>query len=255
MPEGTPIQPPNHPIWADLSSPDLDASKEFYGQLFGWESELMGPPESGDYTIFRSGGKSTAAVMTTMGGQMPAVWRAYIYVTDAAATTEKARAAGATIFMEAMDVFDNGRSAFFADPTGAAIGLWEPRNMTGADVMFEPGSLAWIELGTRDLDTAKQFYKTVFGWDSKTSEGEMPYTEWQLDGKSIAGAMPLGPQQEGVPANWLVYFAVEDVDKSAAQVQELGGSVMVQPMDFPGGRFAIVGDPHGSAFGLLFLRS
>jgi len=38
-------------------------------------------------------------------------------------------------------------------------------------------------------------------------------------------------------------------------VQELGGSVMVQPMDFPGGRFAIVGDPHGSAFGLMFLRS
>ena len=253
---GTPVQPPNHPIWTDLSSPDIEASKEFYGRLFGWEAETVAPPEAGTYTLFKLNGKTTAAVQTTMDGQMPPVWRAYIHTTDAAATTERARQAGATILMEPMDVFDSGRLAFFADPTGAAIGLWEPNTMPGADVMFEPGSLGWIELATRDIDTAKQFYKTVFGWDAKTSEGvEMPYTEWQIDGKSIAGAMPMGPQQEGVPPHWLVYFSVEDPDKSSAQAQEFGGSLTVPPMDFPGGRFAIVADPHGSNFGLMFLRS
>jgi predicted enzyme related to lactoylglutathione lyase len=29
---------------------------------------------------------------------------------------------------------------------------------------------------------------------------------------------------------------------------------MVPPMDFPGGRFSIVSDPQGSAFGLLVVR-
>jgi predicted enzyme related to lactoylglutathione lyase len=253
MPDA-PLQPPNHPIWADLASPDIEASKQFYGGLFGWEAETVAPPEAGTYTLWRLDGKTAAAIQTTMDGQMPPVWRAYIHAADAAATTEKARQAGATIFMEPMDVFDSGRLAFFADPTGAAIGLWQPLTMAGAEVMFEPGSLGWIELATTDMDAAKRFYKDVFGWDSHTSEGEMPYTEWQLDGRSIAGAMTMGPQMEGVPPHWQVYFSVEDVDKSAAQVQELGGSLMVPAMDFPGGRFAIVGDPHGSTFGLMFLR-
>src|SRR5438309_1133626 len=95
-----------------------------------------------------------------------------------------------------------------------------------------PNYPIWTDLASPDIDTAKEFYKTVFGWDAKTSEGvEMPYTEWQIDGKSIAGAMPMGPQQEGVPPHWLVYFSVEDPDKSSAQAQEFGGSLTVPPMD------------------------
>ena len=57
------------------------------------------------------------------------------------------------------------------------------------------------------------------------------------------------------PALLEKYFSVEDPDKSSAQAQEFGGSLTVPPMDFPGGRFAIVADPHGSNFGLMFLRS
>jgi uncharacterized protein len=253
---GTPIQPPNHPIWADLASPDIEKSKEFYGGLFGWEAEQVAGPEAGTYTLFKLGDKVTSAVQTTMNGAMPPVWRAYIHAADADASTAKAKEAGATVFMEPMDVLDSGRLAFFADPTGAAIGLWQPMTMPGADVMFEPGSMAWIELATRDMDGAKRFYEDVFGWHSKTSEDpQMPYTEFQIDGRSIAGGMPMGPTQEGMPPYWLVYFGSADVDASAAKVTDLGGNVMVPPMDFPGGRFAILSDPHGSAFGLMMLRS
>lgn len=249
---GEPLQPPNHPIWIDLASNDIEASKAFYGGLFGWEAEQVAPPEAGTYTMLRLNGKDAAAVQTTMDGQTPAVWRAYVHATDAAATTEKAREAGATIFMDAMDVFDSGRLAFFADPTGAAIGVWEPKTMPGAAVMFEPGSMGWIELATRDMDAAKRFYKAVFGWDAKTSDDpQMPYTEFQIDGRSIAGGMPMGPQQEGMPPYWTVYFSVADVDASAARAEELGGKPMVPPMDFPGGRFAIVSDSQGTMFGLL----
>jgi predicted enzyme related to lactoylglutathione lyase len=251
---GTPLQPPNHPIWADLSSTDIEASKAFYGGLFGWEAETVAPPEAGSYTMFRKDGKMAAAVQTTMGDARPPVWQAYIHAADADETTEMARKAGGTIYMEPMDVFEDGRLAVFADPTGAVISLWQPRNHSGAEVMFEPGSIGWIELGTRDLETAKRFYGEVFEWGAETSEGPMPYTEWKLDGKSIAGAMEMGPQHEGVPPHWLVYFSVADADASASRAQELGGSVVVPPMDFPGGRFAVVADPHGAVFGLMYLK-
>ncbi len=248
-----PIQPPNHPIWADLASDDLERSKEFYGSLFGWTSETVAPPEAGSYTMFHLDGKMVAAAQTTMEGQAPAVWRIYVHVTDAEASTEKAREAGATIFMGPMDVFDTGRLTFLADPTGAAIGLWQPKTHPGAEVMFKPGSLAWFELSTRDIDTAKRFYKDAFGWEAKTSDagGGMQYTEFQLGGRSIAGGMPMGPEQEGMPPYWGLYFGVDDVDASTTRVEELGGKVMVPPQDFPGGRFSIVMDPNGSAFGLL----
>jgi uncharacterized protein len=250
-----PIQPPNHPIWADLASPNLESSKEFYGSLFGWTAETVAPPEAGTYTILRLDGKMTAALQTTMDGQLPPVWRAYIHVTDAEATAEKARAAGAQIMFGPMDVFDTGRLAFLADPTGAAFGLWQPITHPGAEVMFEPGSLGWFELDTRDIEAAKRFYADVFGWDSHTSDtGGVPYTEFKLGGRSIAGAVPMGPEQEGAPPYWLVYLTVADVDASASKVEELGGKLMVPPMDFPGGRFSIVMDPHGSAFGLMILR-
>ena len=63
---------------------------------------------------------------------------------------------------------------------------------------------------------------------------------------------PMVPAE--VPSYWLAYFAVEDVDAKFARVLELGGHEMLSPMDFPGGRFAIVSDPEGAAFGLLRMR-
>lgn len=250
-----PLQPPNYPIWVDLSSPDIDAAKAFYGGLFGWEAETVAPPEAGSYTLFRLNGKMTAAVQTTLGGARPPVWQAYVHSTSVDETTAKVRDAGGNVLMEPLDVFDSGRIGMFADPSGAVLGLWQPREHPGAELLFEPGSMSWIELSTRDIESVKPFYKAVFGWDAKTSEGEMPYTEWQLDGRSIAGGMEMSPQQEGTPPYWAVYFAVEDVDRSADRVGELGGSVAVPPMEFPGGRFAIAGDPHGAMFGLLKLES
>ena len=82
--------------------------------------------------------------------------------------------------------------------------------------------------------------------------GAPAYTEFQISGESIAGAqeMPEMVRAE-VPSNWLVYFAVEDVDKAFKTATEAGAREMLAPMDFPGGRFAILGDPQGAAFGIL----
>jgi predicted enzyme related to lactoylglutathione lyase len=54
-----------------------------------------------------------------------------------------------------------------------------------------------------------------------------------------------------VPSYWLVYFAVSDVDKSFKTATQAGAKELVAPMDFPGGRFAILNDPQGAAFGIL----
>ena len=58
-----------------------------------------------------------------------------------------------------------------------------------------------------------------------------------------------------VPAHWMPYFQVKNADSAAEQVGRLSGKIMVGPMDFPGGRFAVVSDPQGGVFGILETKS
>jgi predicted enzyme related to lactoylglutathione lyase len=57
-----------------------------------------------------------------------------------------------------------------------------------------------------------------------------------------------------VPPFWAVYFSVADTDAAVARITELGGSVMMPPMDIEPGRFATVADPTGATFNVITLK-
>ena len=54
-----------------------------------------------------------------------------------------------------------------------------------------------------------------------------------------------------VPASWMVYFALDDVDAGFERAKELGGEVLREPTDSPYGRLAPVRDPQGGVFTLI----
>jgi predicted enzyme related to lactoylglutathione lyase len=244
---------PGTPSWVDLGSPDVDASISFYGSLFGWTASEPGPPEAGGYRFFLQDGKMVAGIGPLMMEGQPPAWLNYVTVADADETAGEARDAGGTVFVEPMDVMDVGRFSVLADPTGAALGLWQPRRHTGAELVNEPVSLTWNELETRDPEAAKPFYGALFGWEAETTEmGGGEYTTWRLDGQPVGGMADItGRVPDQVPAHWLAYFAVADTDATVARAQELGGDVNVPPMDIPAGRFAVLGDTHGAVFGVI----
>jgi uncharacterized protein len=244
---------PGTPSWVDLGSPDVDASISFYGSLFGWTASEPGPPEAGGYRFFLQDGQMVGGIGPLMMEGQPPAWLNYVSVADADETARKARDAGGTVFVEPTDVMDVGRFSVLADPTGAALGLWQPRRHTGAELVNEPVSLTWNELETRDPEAAKPFYDALFGWEAETTEmGGGEYTTWRLDGQPVGGMADItGRVPDAVPAHWLAYFAVADTDATAARAQELGGDVNVPPMDIPAGRFAVLGDPHGAVFGVV----
>lgn len=118
-----------------------------------------------------------------------------------------------------------------------------------------PGSFCWIELGTTDTDSAQGFYGDLFGWGTdRVDAGELgSYTRFQKEGRAIGGLYGLNPQQRaaGVPPHWLCHVAVEDVEASAARVEELGGTVLLGAMDVMDlGRIAVVLDPSGAGLAL-----
>lgn len=248
---------PGTPNWVDLSTPDQDAAAEFYGSLFGWEfDEGENPEETGGYRSAVLRDQPVGGVMKIMQEGQPPAWATYIAVEDADATMAAAAENGGTTVVEPMDVLDIGRMAFFADPTGAVCGIWQPRSFHGAGLVNEPGAFTWNELGTRDVPAAKAFYGAVFGWEFEDNDmGEMgTYTGIKLGGRSVGGIVDItGRMPDEVPANWLVYFAVEDTDASVEKAKELGGTIVFGPIDSPAGRLAMVTDHSGAAFAVIAL--
>ena len=160
--------------------------------------------------------------------------------------------------IEPLDVRDLGRMAYFADPTGAIFGIWQPKAFDGADVVNVPNSLTWNDVMTRDAGAAKAFYSAVFGWEPGPGpEGSGDeYTVWMNDGKPVGGMLQMGdgfPAE--VPPHWGVCFAVADTDATAAKAKELGGAVVNEPTDMAIGRFAGIRDPHGASFAVMQFAS
>jgi predicted enzyme related to lactoylglutathione lyase len=179
-----------------------------------------------------------------------------VSVADADETAAKVKDAGGSVVVEPMDVMDLGRMAYFADPTGAVFGIWQPRSFSGADVVNEPGSLCWNEVLTRDAQTDKAFYPAVFGWDAGRPSFEgapETYTVWEIDGRPVGGMMQMSDDYfpPDVPPHWAVCFAVTDVDAVVSKARELGATITAEPMDMPIGRFAGIIDPQGASFTIM----
>jgi len=112
----------------------------------------------------------------------------------------------------------------------------------------------WYELGTSDLTAASAFYAEVMGWT--ITDSGMPGMNYLLatatDGGTVSGMMEVQGGASAPPPSWLIYFTAADCDERVAAISAVGGTVITAPADIPGtGRFAVVADPQGAAFGLL----
>jgi uncharacterized protein len=247
---------PGTPSWVELSSSDPDAAATFYREVMGWQATDPGPvEETGGYRMFQQDGKNVGGLMGHMQEGQPTAWSTYVSVADADDTASKVKAAGGSVVVEPMDVMDLGRMAFFADPTGAVFGVWQPKSFNGADLVNEPGSLCWNEVLTRDSEADKQFYPAVFGWDAGRPSFEgapETYVVWELGGKPVGGMMQMNDAfPADVPPHWSVCFAVSDCDATTDKARELGATVTFEPMDMAIGRFSGLIDPQGAPFTLM----
>lgn len=243
--------------WVELATKDAPAAKKFYTSLFDWRVDERPIGEEGEtYSMLQKRNKEAGALYE-LGPQQKGVaprWNQYIAVTDADEAAAKAEKLGGKIHTPPFDVMDHGRMANIVDPTGAIFAVWEPKSHKGAEIVNEPGAFCWNELYTTDPKKAGDFYSGLFGWTRET----MPlptgqeYTIFKKGDAQAAGMMKIPKEMGPVPPHWLVYFAVDDSDRTVEKARGMGGRVMVPPTDIPNiGRFAILNDPQGADFAII----
>ncbi|WP_269858290.1 VOC family protein [Streptomyces sp. RPT161] len=249
---------PGSLLWVDLGSPDVAASADFYGALFGWDFQSQGP-EAGGYGMFTLDGKIVAAAGPLMQEGAASAWTVHFHTPDADATAKAVEQAGGSIRMAPMDVFTAGRLAAFTDPTGADFAVWQPGDTRGLGAVNDPNTLCWAELHTADPERAKAFYHSVFDWQIQ----DMPMDGFTYTVVSPAGGgedarqggiMGLSDEmrQEGWTTRWRPYFEVADCDAAIGVAQENGGEVAMPPETVPGvGRMAALTDPFGASFSVI----
>ena len=116
--------------------------------------------------------------------------------------------------------------------------------------LLKHGSFCWFELMTTDVEGAKDFYKKLFGWETKDQPmDKFTYTVVSANGDEVAGIMTMPEDSNDMPPTWGIYITVDNMDATIKQAKELGGTILVEPRDIPEvGKFAVIQDPQGAWF-------
>jgi hypothetical protein len=117
------------------------------------------------------------------------------------------------------------------------------------------GTVVWTDLTVDNADEVKNFYATVVGWKaSPVSMGDYDDYSMQLpeDNTDAVGICHAKGGNADLPAQWLLYFKVADLDASIAATEELGGKTLSMIKTYGGdSRYIIIQDPAGAVCALF----
>ena len=136
--------------------------------------------------------------------------------------------------------------AFFKDARGSKT--------MAINSQFQATRFCWVDLAATDAVGAAEFYRGLFGWQTRTQHtngGE--FKRFMAGDETVASLYQLDARQiaAGVPSHWTPYVEVADIDESAARAGTLGGSLVVKPFDVDGmARVSLVSDSCGALIGL-----
>jgi predicted enzyme related to lactoylglutathione lyase len=213
----------------DLRTTDVDASKTFYGRLFGHDRAVIWPL----HEQARARGAVPHWLGSIMLEDLPALERA----------SADLAARGGAILGGPFPTRDGGHAAVLRDPAGAITGLaTHPQSECAAAV-----DVAWHVLSAKDLDAAKATYRDVFGW---TIGGAFHEFRWDETQGGSDGAMWDVASRPEIHPHWLFFFEVDSLDGAIALTRSEGGTAMAPILTPAGKRVAVCEDPQGAAFGI-----
>jgi predicted enzyme related to lactoylglutathione lyase len=242
--------PQGTPSWVDISVPDVDGARAFYGSVLGWSFVDTGA-EYGNYQMCQVNGRNVAGIGPKQASEQPTVWLVYLASDDVDATVKLINDNGGAVLFGPEDVGDAGRIAVARDNTGGVFGVWQGKQAIGIEHYNEPGGLVWEDCKLTDPDAGRAFYAAVFGYEYQSVPGAPDdYKGFVVKGQLAGGIGPLVGAPEGTPSHWLAYFSVANADTAASAARNGGGGVVMEPESMPFGRIGVLSDPFGAIFGV-----
>jgi len=246
-------------VWRDLLTNTPDASRRFYGDLFGWEFEaprvFVGVGSGNSYLLIRHNGKLIGGMVDSNAlGKKENIsqWITTISVADIDAAVERVTGAGGKVINAPESIGERGRMAVIEDSTGALFAMIQTKQGDPADSESVQDGWLWDELWTSDVDKATGFYRAVFGFQHKDhaiGDADRNYRVLRYADKPRAGV--LKNPFEGERPVWVNYIRVEDPSAVTAKVEALGGRVLVEAQARPiGGEVAFIAGPSGAGVAL-----
>jgi len=118
----------------------------------------------------------------------------------------------------------------------------------------QPGLVGWVDLTVENAPEVRDFYRAVIGWEYREvamDEGYADYSMTTMEGQDVTGICHARGPNEGLPAQWLVYFTVADLDLAISEVRARGGALLRAPFEMDAGRYAVIRDPAGAVCALF----
>jgi predicted enzyme related to lactoylglutathione lyase len=112
------------------------------------------------------------------------------------------------------------------------------------------GRVGWVDLTVDKAESLRDFYAAVMGWEAEGLEmgGYDDYVMTPIGSEEpAAGVCHRKGQNADLPAQWIVYFVVDDVQTAVHAALKRGGKLLRPPEE---GSFALVQDPAGAIFAL-----
>jgi len=250
----TGAQVPGKIIWHDLLTHDVEASKRFYGELFGWEFEAV----SAGYTLIRHEGRMIGGMIDTIalnGRNDISQWIAVMSVADIDAAVATVESNGGKVIGEPRDLQRRGRIAVVADAEGALFAMLQTKDGDPADHEPVVNGFLWDEAWTRDPESATTFYAALTGLEVRrfgkdgADDDAAGYKVLRDEQRPRFGLLP--HPLEGLGPVWVSYLRVEDPAAICERVAALGGRVIVAAQARPiGGEVAMIAGPSGAGIAL-----
>jgi len=247
----TTIRNPGRFVWVDLVTNDVGAAASFYGKVFGWTFDTLGPADDDfkSYTRVLANGQLIGgmvfggdALQAATGGR----WVGHVSTKNVGALADSVISAGGRVLARPRLLGDRGVVALLRDPTGAVFAAIDSTSGDPDDYLGDVGEWLWIELWTDRPQTAAEFYREVLGYDSRSSDGGQTLA-LTMDGVARAGILRKPDKVPGGSA-WIPYVRVSNVDETLKRARDAGGRVVVDPTRYRGTRAALIVDPVGAPF-------